>query len=133
VPGDTIEMRNSVLFRNGRALDYEVAASHPFAEEIHEASNAVLARESDGEREHWVMALPSRAAMRSFPPTTVPEGKYFVMGDSRDNSFDSRFFGLVDRRQIVGRTSRVALSFDKNHHYVPRWTRFMSRLDRSER
>ena len=66
--------------------------------------------------------------MRSFPPVTVPEGKYFMMGDSRDNSFDSRFYGLVDRRAIVGRTKTVLLSFDKNHHYLPRFGRFVSAL-----
>ncbi|HXJ71458.1 MAG TPA: signal peptidase I [Candidatus Dormibacteraeota bacterium] len=59
----------------------------------------------------------------------MPEGKYFVMGDSRDNSFDSRYFGFVDRSAIVGRSQRVLLSFDKHHHYVPRFSRCLSRLD----
>jgi signal peptidase I len=50
------------------------------------------------------------------------------MGDSRDNSFDSRFFGLVERKRIVGRTSRVILSFDRNHFYAPRLKRTFSLL-----
>jgi signal peptidase I len=61
---------------------------------------------------------------------TVPPGKYFMMGDSRDNSFDSRYFGFVERKQIVGRSNRVLLSFDKNHSYLPRVSRFFSLLDK---
>ena len=128
LPGDTIEMRDNVLLRNGRAMEYEVAAEHPFAEEIYEDTKPVIASEQSGAGKHWVMALPSRSAMRSFPPVTVPEGKYFMMGDSRDNSFDSRFYGEVERRAIVGRAKSVLLSFDKNHHYLPRFGRFVSTL-----
>jgi hypothetical protein len=42
---------------------------------------------------------------------------------------DSRYFGLVDREQSVGRASRVLVSLDKNHHYVPRLSRSLSLLD----
>jgi len=87
-----------------------------------------VARESGAEASHWVMSLPSRQAARNFGPVTVPAGQYFVMGDSRDNSFDSRFFGMVERKRIVGRSSRVILSFDKHHAYVPRVSRSFSAL-----
>ena len=88
----------------------------------------VLAREKNAQTDHWVMALPSRHALRDFPPTVVPAGKYFVMGDSRDNSFDSRYFGFVERKSIVGKANRVVLSFDKNHSYIPRVKRSFSAL-----
>ena len=128
IPGDSLEMRNNVLFRNGTPLDYEVVGVHPFAGEIYEGDNAVVAREQANWGAHWVMSLPTRPALRSFPALTVPQGKFFVMGDSRDNSFDSRFFGFVDREQIVGEASAVLLSFNKNHCYVPRVSRFLSPL-----
>ena len=128
-PGDTVEMRSNILFRNGEPLQYAVADSHPFTAEVYEDQRPVVARESDEEKTHWVLALPSRFAVRDFPPVSIPPGKYFMMGDSRDNSFDSRFFGMVDRKQIVGRASRVILSFDRNHHYVPRIHRSFSALD----
>ena len=128
VPGDTLEMRNNVLFRNGAPLDYEVVLEHPFADELFEDTHPLVAQERADWGAHWVLALPSRPARRSFPPLTVPEGKYFVMGDSRDNSFDSRFFGFVDREQIVGEARAVGLSFNKNNHYAPRFNRFLSSL-----
>lgn len=128
VPGDTVELRNNVLFRNGQPMEYEPILTHPFASEIYEDAHAQVARERAEDRAHWVMALPSRPSLRSFAPVTVPEGKYFVMGDSRDNSFDSRFFGLVERKRLVGRTSRVILSFDKKHYYTPRFKRTLSPL-----
>ena len=59
---------------------------------------------------------------------TVPPGKYFMMGDNRDNSYDSRWFGFVDREAIVGRATAVALSVDLKHHWIPRWKRFFSKL-----
>jgi signal peptidase I len=128
LPGDTLELRNNVLFRNGQPMEYEPAFAHPFGGEIYEDPQPELAREQAVGRAHWVMSLPSRPALRSFAPVTVPEGQYFVMGDSRDNSFDSRFFGLVERKRIVGRTSRVILSFDKNHFYAPRFQRTLAPL-----
>jgi signal peptidase I len=128
-PGDTIEMRGNVLFLNGRELRYTIADTHPFTPEIYEDLHPVVAKENDDDKAHWVMALPSRPARRDFPPVTVPPGKYFMMGDSRDNSFDSRFFGFVDRKQIVGRASRVIFSLDRNHYYIPRIRRSFSSLD----
>ena len=127
-PGDTVEMSHNVLFINGNKMEYEMANDHPFASEIYEDAQPVVAKEQGDDRVHWVMGLPSRSAMRSFPLTTVPKGKYFMMGDSRDNSFDSRYFGFVDRKQIVGKANRVILSFDKNHSYIPRIKRSFSEL-----
>jgi len=52
-----------------------------------------------------------------------------MMGDNRDDSFDSRYFGAVERWRIVGRATAVALSFDRKHYWSPRWERFFSSLD----
>jgi len=129
IAGDTVELRENVLYLNGAALEYNTVNPHPFATEVYEDPLAIVAQEQSVDGSHWVMALPSRRAARNFAPTLVPEGKCFVMGDSRDNSFDSRFFGLVDQRQIVGSTRSVLLSFNKNDRYIPRVRRFFSSLD----
>ena len=129
IPGDTIEMRSNVLLLNGQPMSYDLVAVAPFQKEIYEDAHAVIAKEQGETGSHLVMAFPSRGGQRSFESITVPEGKYFVMGDSRDNSFDSRYFGFVERKQIVGRSQRVILSFDRNNYYVPRVKRFFSPLD----
>ena len=59
----------------------------------------------------------------------IPAGHYFVMGDHRNNSRDSRYFGLVERSQILGRAHRVLLSVDIKDGWKPRWDRFFQSLD----
>jgi signal peptidase I len=80
-----------------------------------------------------VLGLPSREALRTFGPFVVPPGHYFMMGDSRDNSSDSRFIGPVPRHEIVGRVARVLLSFDPLRYYTPRLQRLFRpmKLDRT--
>lgn len=51
-----------------------------------------------------------------------------MMGDSRDNSTDSRYFGPVPRQEIVGRASAVVLSFDTSRYLLPRFSRFVKPL-----
>jgi signal peptidase I len=89
----------------------------------------LFAEESaNGVREHPVMILPQIMARRTFGPITVPAGKYFMMGDNRDNSNDSRYWGTVERKEIVGRATAVVMSLDHEHFYEPRWGRFFTKL-----
>jgi signal peptidase I len=52
-----------------------------------------------------------------------------MMGDNRDDSFDSRYYGAVERKRIVGQATAVALSFDRTRYWLPRWQRFFTPLD----
>jgi signal peptidase I len=114
LPGDTIEMRNEILFINGQRVNYQFITPSTIDEQL------------EG-RTHPILINPMIAAMRSFGPLTVPADHYFVLGDNRDNSGDSRYIGFIPRDNIVGRSSRVVLSFDPETH-LPRFARTLQAL-----
>ena len=120
LPGDVLELRDERLYINGVALSYAPLVGNNAA--------TVYARELLGEHPHAVQIQPELRAMRSFGPVTVPPGSYFMMGDNRDNSRDSRYFGFVPRDQIVGRALAVVASFDPDRFYLPRTERFLKSL-----
>jgi signal peptidase I len=93
-----------------------------------DAASHAFAREKLPGCTHLVADWPGVPARRDFGPLQVPEGKFFMMGDNRDDSFDSRYFGPVDRRQILGRATAVVMSLDKQNLWFPRWDRFFSSL-----
>lgn len=129
-PGDTIELRNEVVYLNGVAQSYEpLAATATRGLDPAERSTSIFAREMLEPHPHAVMALPQRPALRSFGPVKLPAGSYFVMGDNRDNSRDSRYFGLMPREKIIGRVPAVFVSADIDHWLKPRFDRFCSRVE----
>lgn len=103
IGGDTVQVKNGRVWVNGKAID------DPHAHlEV-----------SDLER------LPSNPR-DNYGPVTVPPGKLFVMGDNRDRSYDSRFWGYVDENDVEGRAMVVYWSWDSDSNsLVPiRWNRF---------
>ena len=129
LPGDTVQLRNGVLYLNGLPQQYSPTDSAFFRRDVFEDANPVVAIEHLEACDHYVMSLPGRPALRSFGPFIVPPDQYFMMGDSRDNSADSRFTGPVPRAAIVGRVPRVLFSFDPSRHFRPRPQRFLQPMD----
>jgi signal peptidase I len=129
IPGDVIEMRNSKLYVNKSLADYE-PLDQRIVDEIPAESRPeyTFFSEHFGPVSHPVMITPLRSAIRDFVPLTVPKGNYFVMGDNRDDSFDSRMFGFVNRDRVLGRAVSVVVSLNPDEHYYPRWHRFFTRL-----
>ena len=122
VPGDVIAMSDERLIVNGiparympadrrdtRSLLLATRAEHPQAW-----------RETDGYCVHDILLLPDRGSPSTFGSIVVPPGMYFVLGDNRDNSADSRYIGFVPRRNIVGHATEVAVSLDPDRYHLPR-------------
>jgi signal peptidase I len=128
LPGDTVAMRDNVLYVNGARADYQPLALKPLPGDAASPGDYLTER-FDGVA-HTVRLTPQAPSPRdSFGPVMVPRGEYLMLGDNRDNSADSRYFGFFPRKELMGRTRRVAFSLDPDHHYAPRFERFGARLD----
>lgn len=124
VPFDTLEMRDKRLYLNG------TPAYEPYARYVDERGDAVHP-DMEWQSTHLI-ASPSRGyhpSRDNWGPLVVPEGRYFVLGDNRDNSEDSRYWGFVMRDQIRGRPWVVYYSFrtpqdePDSWPYQVRWAR----------
>ena len=120
IPGDQVELRENQLFINGKLAEQSPVA----VTELADYGRAYVMAENLYGHSHQMMITPDIPAVRSWGPETVPPGKYFVLGDNRDNSNDSRFIGFIERRRIVGEAVAVAFSLDRSRFYVPRFDRF---------
>ncbi len=128
-PGDTVQMIRNVLYLNGQPLSYsETGQACPVHVRGQPALTGVLTLEDLDRTVHPVVSVPGLGALRSFGPVVVPAGHYFVMGDNRDVSRDSRYFGLVPRASILGRARAVVISFDLTDKCRPRLERFLTGL-----
>lgn len=105
LPGDTVEVRQGVVWLNGAPM----ADPHAY----HESQ----------------LGGRLSAPRDNFPPTVVPAGKLFVMGDNRDDSFDSRYWGFADQGQVKGRAMVVFWSWDSGASNPIRWDRFGKQVD----
>jgi len=96
LPGDAVEIRDDVLYRNGEPID------EPYV----------------------LLTTPERS--RDFGPITVPEDSYFLLGDNRHNSLDSRTIGAIPARLLHGRAEHRWFAFEPGTGI--RWERFPERL-----
>ncbi|HKS21508.1 MAG TPA: signal peptidase I [Thermoanaerobaculia bacterium] len=126
VPGDRIEMRDEQLFVNGQAAQWTPIGT---AQDPMQGQVAIFEESLTG-KTHKMMLTPNmRSERATFGPQVVPAGYYFVMGDNRDNSKDSRYIGFIARRRIVGKALAVAFSLDRSHYFIPRLDRFFKGID----
>lgn len=95
VGGDVVEIRNKKVYVNGRPLN------EPYA---YYADDTILAGSAD--------------PRDNFGPVTVPKDSFFVMGDNRDRSYDSRYWGFVNIKDVEGKAFIIYWSWDSNDHTV---------------
>ncbi len=122
IPGDRIHLRDGVVYRNGQKLDEpyvlhkDESSSRPqsFGDEdpyraYRDNFPAIPPSEANGVRnEKWQREFPSHVVGEDI---VVPPGGYFAMGDNRDVSYDSRYWGFIPRQNVIGRPMFIYWSF----------------------
>ena len=108
VPGDTLEMRDGTLLRNGRGVnEWYVLRTEPDmdpAPEDFRWQRDYLVRTA-------IASVGYHPSRNNWGPLVVPEGNYFVLGDNRDNSLDSRYWGFVPDSLLKGRPFVIYYSY----------------------
>jgi signal peptidase I len=123
LPGETIEMRGKRLLVDGRSAGYEELGldDEPLAPK---GIKALHLEEDTADNRHQIQWLARHAQRDDFGPLVVPPGEYLMLGDNRDNSEDSRWFGFVPRERLIGRAERILVSADYKDTWKLRFDRF---------
>lgn len=112
VPGDRIEYREQTVFINGERAEQELIGRYDAPPSARGSAGAKQLLEILPGRPHEILLHNERGSRDV--DFTVPEGEYFVLGDNRDNSRDSRFWGTVPDKLLIGRAFTIWMHWDRS-------------------
>lgn len=121
LPGDHISYVNKELTINGQKIPQETLGNGVGVDESGAEWQALEKQENLLGIKHNIFLDPHRAS-RDYTDIVVPQGMYFVMGDNRDYSADSRYWGFVPDKDVVGKAVLIWMSWDSGKIGV-RWNR----------
>jgi len=111
IPGDRIHLRNGVVYRNGQKVDDSYvlnSGSNPY-DDYRDNFPAVPPSDYSNVTSEWKLIMPQHIENGDL---VIPAGSYFAMGDHRDVSYDSRYWGFIPRENIIGRPMFIYWSFE---------------------
>ena len=131
LPGDTLAMRDGQLYRNGAAMDEPYVR---LTEGSGDAGHPWMVWQRQYVTDSVSMAGPYSPTRDNWGPIVVPENRYFVLGDNRNESLDSRYWGFIEPQQVKGRAVALYFSYNNRPEQGPpvlrrvRWNRIGDRL-----